>query len=92
MKIEHCEGKQRIYCFDDEVFEADAVIVTTPPKEACKMIKGAEGTSLQKWSEQSIPVTVAAVRYWFKTITESFASFCIGIRSTYIFTNQSRAN
>ena len=79
MEIEHYEDKQRIHCVDDEVFEVGTVIVTTPPKEACKIIKGAEGTSLHRWSEQSVPVTVAVIRYWLETITQSYTSICIRI-------------
>ena len=91
LKIEHCEGKQRIHCFDDEVFEAGAVIVTTPPKEACKIIKGTEGTSLQKWSEQSIQVTVAALDIGLKQLPNPLHHFAFGLDQPIFFTNQSRA-
>ena len=91
LKIEHCEGKQRIHCFDDEVFEAGAVIVTTPPKEACKIIKGTEGTSLQKWSEQSIQVTVAALDIGLKRLPNPLHHFALGLDQPIFFTNQSRA-
>ncbi|MEW9182104.1 FAD-dependent oxidoreductase [Bacillus mycoides] len=91
LKIEHCEGKQRIHCFDDEVFEAGAVIVTTPPKEACKIIKGTEGTSLQKWSEQSIQVTVAALDIGLKQLPNPLHHFALGLDQPIFFTNQSRA-
>ncbi len=59
--------------------------MTTPPKEACKIIKGAEGTSLHRWSEQSVPVTVAALDIGIETITQSYTSICNRTRSTYIF-------
>ncbi|MGH1297836.1 phytoene desaturase family protein [Bacillus pretiosus] len=91
LKIEHCDGKQRIQCFDDEVFEAGAVIVTTPPKEACKIIKGAEGTSLQKWCEQSIQVTVAALDIGLKQLPNPLHHFALGLDQPIFFTNQSRA-
>ncbi|EOS8271400.1 TPA: phytoene desaturase family protein [Bacillus cereus] len=91
LKIEHCEGEQRIYCFDDAVFEADAVIVTTPPKEACKMIRGAEGTSLQRWSEQSVPVTVAALDIGLRRLPNPTHQFALGLDQPIFFTNQSRA-
>ena len=58
--------------------------MTTPPKEACKIIKGAEGTSLHKWSEQSVPVTVGALDIGLRQL-QSYTSICIRIRSTYIF-------
>lgn len=91
LKIEHCEGKQRIHCFDDEVFEAGAVIVTTPPKEACKIIKGTEETSLQKWSDQSIQVTVAALDIGLKQLPNPLHHFALGLDQPIFFTNQSRA-
>lgn len=91
LKIEHCEGKQRIQCFDDEVFEAGAVIVTTPPKEACKIIKGAEGTSLHRWSEQSVPVTVAALDIGLRRLPNPTHQFVLGLDQPIFYTNQSRA-
>ncbi|MED0989338.1 phytoene desaturase family protein [Bacillus nitratireducens] len=91
LKIEHCEGKQRIHCFDDEVFEADEVIVTTPPKEACKIIKGAEGTSLHRWSEQSVSVTVAALDIGLRRLINPTHQFALGLDQPIFFTNQSRA-
>ena len=91
LEIEHCEGKQRIHCFDDEVFEAGTVIVATPPKEACKIIKGAEGTSLHRWSEQSVPITVAALDIGLKRLTNPTHQFALGLDQPIFFTNQSRA-
>ncbi|EJS69070.1 dehydrogenase [Bacillus cereus] len=91
LEIEHCEDKQRIHCFDDELFEADAVIVTTPPKEACKMIKGAEGTRLYRWSEQSVPVTVAALDIGLRRLPNPTHQFTLGLDQPIFYTNQSRA-
>ena len=91
VEIEHCEGKQRIHCVDDEVFEAGTVIVTTPPKEACKLIKGAEGTRLYRWSEQSVPVTVAALDIGLRRLTNPTHQFALGLDQPIFFTNQSRA-
>ncbi|PFN18025.1 phytoene desaturase family protein [Bacillus cereus] len=91
LEIEHCKGKQRIHCVDDEVFEAGTVIVTTPPKEACKLIKGAEGTRLYRWSEQSIPVTVAALDIGLRRLTNPTHQFALGLDQPIFFTNQSRA-
>ncbi|WOA59704.1 phytoene desaturase family protein [Bacillus mycoides] len=91
LEVEHCEGVQKIRCLDDEVFEVDAVVVTIPPKEACKIIKGAEGTSLQKWSEQSIQVTVAALDIGLKQLPNPLHHFALGLDQPIFFTNQSRA-
>ena len=91
MEIEHYEEKQRIYCFDDEVFEVGTVIVTTPPKEACNIIKGAEGTSLHRWSEQSVPVTVAALDIGLRRLPNPTHQFALGLDQPIFFTNQSRA-
>ncbi|MGQ0453325.1 Asd/ArgC dimerization domain-containing protein, partial [Bacillus sp. SS-TM] len=84
-------GKQRIHCVDDEVFEVGTVIVTTPPKEACKIIKGAEGTSLHKWSEQSVPVTVGALDIGLRQLPNPTHQFVLGLDQPIFFTNQSRA-
>lgn len=91
LEVEHCEGIQKIRCLDDEVFEVDAVVVTTPPKEACKIIKGAEGTRLYRWSEQSVPVTVAALDIGLRRLTNSTHHFALGLDQPVFFTNQSRA-
>ncbi|HDX9630163.1 TPA: FAD-dependent oxidoreductase [Bacillus cereus] len=91
LEIEHYEDKQRIHCFDDELFEVGTVIVTTPPKEACKIIKGAEGTSLYRWSEQSVPVTVAALDIGLRRLTNPTHQFALGLDQPIFFTNQSRA-
>ncbi|QWH17698.1 FAD-dependent oxidoreductase [Bacillus mycoides] len=91
LEVEYCEGVQKTRCLDDEVFEVDAVVVTIPPKEACKIIKGAEGTSLQKWSEQSIQVTVAALDIGLKRLPNPLHHFALGLDQPIFFTNQSRA-
>ncbi|EOP97279.1 phytoene desaturase family protein [Bacillus cereus] len=91
LEIEHYEDKQRIHCVDDEVFEVGTVIVTTPPKEACKIIKGAEGTSLHRWSEQSVPVTVAALDIGLRQLPNPTHQFVLGLDQPIFFTNQSRA-
>ncbi|MEK7016532.1 phytoene desaturase family protein [Bacillus sp. FSL R9-9410] len=91
LEVEYCEGVQKIRCLDDEVFEVDAVVVTIPPKEACKIIKGAEGTSLQKWNEQSIQVTVAALDIGLKRLPNPLHHFALGLDQPIFFTNQSRA-
>ncbi|MES5926773.1 FAD-dependent oxidoreductase [Bacillus cereus group sp. MG9] len=91
LEVEYCEGVQKIRCLDDEVFEVDAVVVTIPPKEACKIIKGAEGTSLYRWSEQSVPVTVAALDIGLRRLTNPTHQFALGLDQPIFFTNQSRA-
>ncbi|MGG3443213.1 phytoene desaturase family protein [Bacillus nitratireducens] len=91
LEIEHYEDKQRIHCFDDELFEVGTVIVTTPPKEACKIIKGAERTSLYRWSKQLVPVTVAALDIGLRRLTNPTHQFALGLDQPIFFTNQSRA-
>lgn len=91
LEIEHDEDKQRIHCFDDDVFEVGTVIVTSPPKEACKIIKGTEGTSLHRWSEQSVPVTVAALDIGLRRLPNPTHQFALGLDQPIFFTNQSRA-
>ncbi len=59
--------------------------MTIPPKEACKIIKGAEETSLYRWSEQSIPVTVAVLDIGLRRLTNPTHQFALGLDPTYIF-------
>ncbi len=76
-----------------QYLEADAVIITTPPKEACKMIKGAEGTSLQRWSEQSVPVTVAALDIGLRRLPNPTHQFALGLDQLYFLRiNQEQLN
>ncbi|MEX0418267.1 phytoene desaturase family protein [Bacillus sp. C30] len=91
LEVENCEGIQKIRCSDDEVFKVNAVVVTIPPKEACKIIKGAEGTSLYRWSEQSVRVTVAALDIGLRRLTNPTHQFALGLDQPIFFTNQSRA-
>ncbi|MFK4427400.1 MULTISPECIES: phytoene desaturase family protein [Bacillus] len=91
LEVENCEGIQKIRCSDDEVFKVNAVVVTIPPKEACKIIKGAEGTSLCRWSEQSVGVTVAALDIGLRRLTNPTHQFALGLDQPIFFTNQSRA-
>ncbi|KFN03642.1 FAD-dependent oxidoreductase [Bacillus clarus] len=90
-EVEHFKNKQKIRCFDDEVFEVDAVVITTPPKEACKIIKGAEETRLHIWNEQSIQVTAAALDIGLKQLSNLSHQFVLGLDQPVFFTNQSRA-
>ncbi|WP_212936760.1 phytoene desaturase family protein [Bacillus hominis] len=91
LEVEHCEDIQKIRCLDDDIFETDTVIVTIPPKEACKIIKGAEKTSLYVWSEQSIQVTAAALDIGLKRLPNPVHQFALGLDQPVFFTNQSRS-
>ncbi|PFM60789.1 dehydrogenase [Bacillus cereus] len=91
LEIEHCEDIQKIRCLDDDIFETDAVIVTIPVKEACKIIKGAEKTSLHVWSEQSLQVTAAALDLGLKRLPNPTHQFALGLDQPVFFTNQSRS-
>ncbi|SCM94835.1 Uncharacterized protein BWINRASL_02363 [Bacillus mycoides] len=90
-EVEHCEDIQKIRCLDDDIFETDTVIVTIPPKEACKIIKGAEKTSLHIWSEQSLQVTAAALDIGLKRLPNPVHQFALGLDQPVFFTNQSRS-
>ena len=57
--------------------------MTTPPKEACKIIKGAEGTSLHRWSEQSVPVTVLALDIGLRQLPNPTHQFVLGLDHLY---------
>ncbi|HHT7236717.1 MULTISPECIES: phytoene desaturase family protein [Bacillus cereus group] len=90
-EVEHCEDIQKIRCLDDDIFETDTVIVTIPPKEACKIIKGAEKTSLHIWSEQSLQVTAAALDIGLRQLPNPVHQFALGLDQPVFFTNQSRS-
>ncbi|MDR4174419.1 dehydrogenase, partial [Bacillus nitratireducens] len=90
-EIENYEVKQSVHCFADELFEVGTVIVTTPPKEACKIIKGAVRTSLYRCSNQSVPVTVAALDIGLRQLPNPTHQFVLGLDQPIFFTNQSRA-
>ncbi|MCR2821740.1 phytoene desaturase family protein [Lederbergia panacisoli] len=89
--IEHHENGQIIQCSDGKMFEAQECIVAAPPKEAMKMIKGAEQTSLSLWNEQAIPVTASCIDLGLKKLPNQQHQFAIGLDQSLFFTNQSRA-
>ncbi|MDM5188726.1 FAD-dependent oxidoreductase [Bacillus sp. DX4.1] len=91
IEIEHSGSFQRIRCSDGELFEAQATIVTVPPKEACKLVKGAEETSLHIWKEQSLPVTAACLDLGLRQLPNPVHQFVLGLDQPLFFTNQSRA-
>ncbi|WIY63334.1 protoporphyrinogen/coproporphyrinogen oxidase [Bacillus arachidis] len=91
VEIEHCGHIQRIRCSGEELFEAPTVVVTIPPKEACKIIKGAKDTALQIWKEQSMPVTAASLDLGLRRLPNPSYQFALGLDQPVFFTNQSRA-
>ncbi|MBS4202165.1 FAD-dependent oxidoreductase [Bacillus sp. FJAT-49732] len=89
--IEHHGDYQSILCSDGTVFDVADCIVAAPPKEAMKMIKGAEQTSLHQWNENAISVTASCIDLGLKKLPTSRHQFAIGLDQALFFTNQSRA-
>ena len=90
-EIEHHENFQRLRCADGEQYEVSNCIITTPPKEAMKMIKGSEDTSLRIWNDQSISVTASCLDFGVKELPNPTNQFVLGLDQSLFFTNQSRA-
>ncbi|MBU5212930.1 phytoene desaturase family protein [Heyndrickxia oleronia] len=91
VKIEHHGDYQSILCSDGTVLDVADCIVTAPPKEAVKMIKDAEHTSLGLWNEQAIPITASCIDLGLKKLPTPQHQFAIGLDQSLFFTNQSRA-
>ncbi|MBS4197097.1 phytoene desaturase family protein [Lederbergia citri] len=91
ISIEHQENDQIIQCSNGTNFEVTECIVAAPPKEALKIIKGAEQTSLRLWNEQAIPVTASCIDLGLKKLPNPQHQFAIGLDQSLFFTNQSRA-
>ncbi|MCJ8008345.1 phytoene desaturase family protein [Lederbergia wuyishanensis] len=89
--IEHHEDYQSILCSDGTVLDVADCIVAAPPKEAMKMIKGAEQTTLHQWNENTIPVTASCIDLGLKKLPNPQHQFAIGLDQSLFFTNQSRA-
>ncbi|MBW8348779.1 FAD-dependent oxidoreductase [Bacillus sp. IITD106] len=89
--IEHLENVQIIQCSDGTIFEVPDCIVAAPPKDAMKMIEGAEQTSLHRWNENAIPVTASCIDVGLKKLPNPQHQFAIGLDQSLFFTNQSRA-
>jgi len=89
--IEHHGDYQSILCSDGTVFGVADCIVAAPPKEAVKMIKGAEQTSLHRWNEQAIPITASCIDLGLKKLPCPQRQFAIGLDQPLFFTNHSRA-
>lgn len=91
INIEHHGEYQSILCSDGTVFSITDCIVAVPPKDAVKMIKGAEQTSLHRWNEQAIPITASCIDLGLKKLPCPQRQFAIGLDQPLLFTNQSRA-
>jgi phytoene dehydrogenase-like protein len=84
-------GSFEIRLTDGEAVLADAVIMAVPPSECCRIVSGAEDTSLDVWRKQARPVTSACLDLVMRRLTRPNVQFVIGIDSPFLFTNQSRA-
>jgi predicted NAD/FAD-dependent oxidoreductase len=91
INVEHQDQFQSIRCSDGELYHVPDCIVAAPPKEALKIINGSENTSLQTWSDQSIPITASCIDLGMKTLPNPINQFTIGLDQSLFFTNQSRA-
>ncbi|MFF2447190.1 phytoene desaturase family protein [Neobacillus sp. NPDC058068] len=91
IEIEHHEQSQSIRCSDGELYNVPDCIITAPPKEALKMIKGSDYTSLRTWAEQAIPVTASCLDLGLKKLPNPHNQFALGLDQSLFFTNQSRA-
>ncbi|MGE8205618.1 phytoene desaturase family protein [Heyndrickxia sp. NPDC080065] len=92
IEIEHHDQSISILCSNGELLTSADCIIATPPKEAMKMIKGSENTSLYQWNEQSIPVTASCLDLAVKKLPNPANQFVIGLDQSLFFTNQSRAS
>lgn len=92
VEIDHSDYMQRIRCSGDQIYEVPTVVVTIPPKEVCKIIKGAKNTVLHIWKEQSVPVTVASLDLGLRKLPNPSHQFVLGLDQPVFFTNQSRAS
>ncbi|KEK23524.1 phytoene desaturase family protein [Bacillus gaemokensis] len=91
IEIEHSANIQRIRCSSDESVEVPTVVITIPPKEAYKIVRGAKDTALHIWKEQSVPVTAAALDLGLRKLPNPSHQFVLGLDQPVFFTNQSRA-
>ncbi|QYR23578.1 FAD-dependent oxidoreductase [Paenibacillus sp. sptzw28] len=87
----HESGGFEIRLADGEAVLADAVVMAVPPAECCRIVNGAEHTSLDVWRKQARPVTSACLDLVMRRLTRPNIQFVMGIDSPFLFTNQSRA-
>lgn len=76
---------------DGDAVQAESVILAIPPAECCRIVEGAERTSLDVWRRQAEPVTAACLDLVMRRLTQPRVQFVMGVDSPFLFTNQSRA-
>ncbi|GIN70259.1 dehydrogenase [Bacillus sp. J14TS2] len=91
VEIEHDDHVQKVHCANGESFETENVVIATPPEEACRLIKGVESTSLHRWKEQAVPITVTCLDLGLSHLPNPSHQFVLGLDQPTYFTNESRA-
>ncbi|MET3729408.1 phytoene dehydrogenase-like protein [Fictibacillus halophilus] len=83
--------QHQLYFADGGRMAVSDVILTAGPDQSMKLINEAEGTLLQKWSQQARPVYAACLDVALKKLPRSSHHFAIGIDQHILFSNHSRA-
>ncbi|WP_221567877.1 NAD(P)/FAD-dependent oxidoreductase [Alkalihalobacillus sp. TS-13] len=89
-KIEHDWQVKRVIGSNNEAYEVENVIITTPPDEACRLVPHVENTSLDRWRKEAIPATASCYDLGLRKLPDKNHQFVLGLDLPVLFTNQSR--
>jgi phytoene dehydrogenase-like protein len=64
---------------DGRVIEASTVLIATDPSVTVKLVEGANHTSLQRWSDEAIPVRAACLDLALSRLPKPKSTFALGI-------------
>ncbi|MHA6480963.1 phytoene desaturase family protein [Paenibacillus sp. strain BS8-2] len=76
---------------DGSVIEAQHVVIAASPAVSCKLVPGAEQTSLKRWKDQAIEVTAASLDVALRRLPRPKHQLVYGIDTPVFMSNQSRA-
>lgn len=90
--IRHVDGRVRsIELADGERADVSAVILTTAPNEAARLVEGGEGTVLDTWSRQVVPARAACLDIGLRRLPKPHRHFALGLDEPLYYSNHSYA-
>lgn len=89
----HEGAVRQVVCEDGTIVKARRVVLAIPPAVACRLVAGAEDTSLRAWKEQAIEVTAACLDVALRRLPNPDPKYQLvyGIDQPVFLSNHSRA-
>lgn len=90
--IRHLDGRvQSIELADGDRADVSAVVLTTSPEEAVRLVEGGERTVLDTWSRRAVPVKAACLDIGLRRLPKPHQHFALGMDEPLYYSNHSGA-